>query len=142
MILSDEQFYISVRKVPWSTPCQCDDPDRTDVTPVNGRHVPPLIHLMNEQDTSLVEQNINARHWVRIWEHTHITKFNTTPPTLSHASLNYDSATDWFFLTLNSFEVEKLSHLQVEFKAEAEEYRWKKGMFWDFLELRQLPNRF
>jgi len=97
---------------------------------------------MNEQDTSLVEQNINARHWVRIWEHTHITKFNTTPPTLSHASLNYDSATDWFFLTLNSFEVEKLSHLQVEFKAEAEEYRWKKGMFWDFLELRKLPNRF
>ena len=31
----------------------------------------------------LAEQTINARHWIRIWEHTHITRYNTCPPTLS-----------------------------------------------------------
>ena len=86
----------------------------------------------------LAEQTINARHWIRIWEHTHITRYNTCPPTLSNAYLRFDSATDWFFIELKPFRVEKTCQLQVEFSAEAEEFRWKKGMYWDFLELRQV----
>ena len=91
-----------------------------------------------EPTVQLAEQMINARDWIRIWEHTHITRYNTCPPTLSNAYLRFDSATDWFFIELKPFRVDHMCHIQVEFSAEAEEFRWKKGMYWDFLELRQV----
>lgn len=142
---------IVVRTVPWSIPCFCDDPDQADITPVE-RDIQdqnadggvnlfpfPLINIRDSEPTmKLAEQTINARHWIRIWEHTHITRYNTCPPTLSNAYLRFDSATDWFFIELKPFRVEKTCQLQVEFSAEAEEFRWKKGMYWDFLELRQV----
>ena len=137
---------INVRPVPRSSTCSCDDPDRTDITPVNGggRNFPfPLLMMdgpTQQPSFQVIEQLINARHWIRIWEHTHVTHSDTVPPTLSNATLNYDAATDWFFLSLKPFSVDRMCHIQVEFKAEAEEFRWKKGMYWDFLELRHLPN--
>ena len=142
-----------VRSVPWSTPCSCDGTDRADVTPVDGGDNEnggpvffplPFINIVNDSDQAgktvhLAEQTINARSWIRIWEHTHITRYNTCPPSLSNATLKFDSASDWFFLEMKPFKVDRFCHLQVEFKAEAEEFRWKKGMYWDFLELRQVP---
>ena len=144
---------IVVRSVPWTSKCACDAPDKSEITPLENRvphgglnffpELPPIISNISnglaEKSVQVAEQTINARSWIRIWEHSHITRFNTCPPTLNNASLRFDSATDWFFLELKPFQVNQYCQLQVEFKAEAEEFRWKKGMYWDFLELRQVP---